>query len=166
MTLAAGPAAEAAWARAAAEWKLLVAAALVGIADAALLLGTEFARTRETLGVPIGALQGVAFPLADVAIEHASAQTLVYKAAWTLEYEPGRGTDLALAALDVARRVATQATTTSVHVQGGLGFTTEADISLYFLRAKAWAAAAGDPAAGLARIGARLVNAPVTAYGA
>lgn len=169
LSLATGMGALVAWEMAVTEWKLLMAAALVGLADASLRLGTEFARTRETLGVPIGALQGVAFPLADVAVELASARALLYKAAWTLDHEPGgirpgslalgRGGELTLMALDVARRLATQAATTSAHVQGGLGFTTEADISLYFLRAKGWGALAGDPAASLIRIGARIAAA-------
>ena len=157
VTLASGPDASAAYELAVTEWKLLQAAALVGLAEAALLLGVEFAKTRETMGVPIGTLQGVAHPLADAAIEIAGARVLVRKAAWTLEREPGTRPELPLMAFDVARRAATLSTTTTVHVQGGLGFTVEADASLYFLRAKGWSALAGDPAADLTRIGARLV---------
>ena len=42
--------------------------------------------------------------------------------------------------------MATHGTITSAHVQGGLGFTIEADASLYFLRAKGWSVLGGDPA--------------------
>jgi hypothetical protein len=48
-------------------------------------------------------------------------------------------------------------------MQGGLGFTVEADASLYFLRAKGWSALAGDPAADLAAIGTRLTRTPAAA---
>jgi alkylation response protein AidB-like acyl-CoA dehydrogenase len=157
VTLATGPHAVAAYEGAVSEWKVLTAAALVGIADAALALAVEFAKTRETLGVPIGSLQGVAFPLADIAIEIAGARTLVHKAAWTMHHRPGSRPELPLMAFDVARRTAKLGTTTSVHVQGGLGFTDEADTSLYFLRAKGWSALAGDPSADLKRIGAGVV---------
>jgi hypothetical protein len=159
VTLATGAEAVAAHARAVAEWKLLTAAALVGLADEALALGVAFARTRMTLGVPIGSLQGVAYPLVDAAIDITGARTLVHKAAWRAEHEPDRDPSLPLLAFDVASRAANAASTASVHVQGGLGFTDEADVSLYFLRAKGWAALAGDPAADLAAIGARLVAA-------
>ncbi|GGM98543.1 acyl-CoA dehydrogenase [Streptomyces fuscichromogenes] len=140
-----GPEAFALFGTAVAEWKLLTAAALVGIADSALSLGVEFAKTRRTLGVPIGSLQGVSFPLADVATAVAGARNLVWKAAWFAEYEPASRPELPLAAFDCAARTATDATRVSVHVQGGLGFTVEADISLFFLRAKGWSALGGDP---------------------
>lgn len=162
-TLATGAAATQAYETARTEWKLLMAAALVGLTDGALPLGVEFSKTRETLGVPIGSLQGVAYPLVDTAIEIATSRNLVYKAAWMMHNEPGVRPELPLMALDVARRAATFGTTTVVHVQGGLGFTIEADSSLYFLRAKGWGALAGDPAADMTSIGTRLVAAAANA---
>src|SRR6185437_9819343 len=51
---------------------------------------------------------------------------------------PGAG------AFAYAARVATHGTTTAAHMQGGLGFTIEADASLYFLRAKGWSLLGGD----------------------
>jgi alkylation response protein AidB-like acyl-CoA dehydrogenase len=157
VTLATGAAAAEAYDDALAEWKILTAAALVGLTEGALALGVEFARTRETMGVPIGSLQGVAFPLTDVAINIAGARNLTYKAAWIHDHEPGARPELALMAFDTARNTATSGTIIAAHVQGGLGFTIEADASLYFMRAKGWSAVAGDPAADLVRIGAGLV---------
>jgi alkylation response protein AidB-like acyl-CoA dehydrogenase len=142
--LLAGPAAGEMFHAAVAEWKLLTAAALVGIADAALRLGTEFARTRRTLGVSIGTLQGVSHPLADVATAVAGARNLVREAAWFMENEPEARPELPYIALDYAVRTATESAWISAHVQGGLGFSVEADCSLYFLRAKGWGALAGD----------------------
>jgi alkylation response protein AidB-like acyl-CoA dehydrogenase len=136
-----------------------MAAARVEMTEAALHLAVEFAKTRETLGVPIGTLQGVAFPLTEVAIAVAGGRNLAWKAAWTAQYEPGARPELALMAFDHAARTATYGTTTSAHMQGGLGFTVEADASLYFLRGKGWGALAGDPAAGLTVIGALLTGA-------
>ncbi len=86
--LASGPDAVARYQVARAEWKLLTAAALVGLTERALGIAVEFARTRETMGVPIGSLQGVAFPLADVAIGISGARNLVWRAGWMLEHEP------------------------------------------------------------------------------
>ncbi|MFE6820933.1 acyl-CoA dehydrogenase family protein [Streptomyces sp. NPDC057690] len=142
-----------------AEWKLLTAAALVGLADAALRLGVEFAKARRTLGVSIGSLQGVAFPLADVATALAGARHLVWKAAWFAENEPEARPELPLAAFDCAARTAADAAWISAHVQGGLGFTVEADISLYFLRAKGWSALGGDPGEDRKRVAAARLRA-------
>ncbi|HVW42434.1 MAG TPA: acyl-CoA dehydrogenase [Amycolatopsis sp.] len=159
VVLASGEAATAAHRTAVAEWKLLTAAALVGMTDSALGLAVEFAKTRETMGVPIGSLQGISFPLSDVAIAVSGARNLVYKAAWLADNEPGTRPEMPLMAFDAARRTATHGTTTAAHAQGGLGFTTEADASLYFLRSKGWSALAGDSAADLKAIGARLLSA-------
>ena len=157
--LAVGPGAEELFRGAVAEWKLLTAAALVGIADSALMLGVEFAKSRRTLGVPIGSLQGVAFPLADVMTELAGARHLVWKAAWYAEHEPEHRPELPLAAFVHAAAAATESTWVSAHVQGGLGFTTEADISLFFLRAKGWSVLGGDPGQDRQQIAAALVRA-------
>ena len=143
--LATGPEAEALFRAAVGEWKLLTAAALAGIAQSALNLGVEFAKSRRTLGVAIGALQGVAFPLVDVATEISGARNLVYKAAWYATHEPETRPELPLAAFVHAAHAATESTWVSAHTQGGLGFTVEADISLFFLRAKGWSVLGGDP---------------------
>ena len=144
--LAEGGLAETLYRRARAEWKLLTAAALTGLTERALGIAVEFAKTRETMGVPIGSLQGVSFPLADVAIGVSGARNMIRRAGWMLEYEPAEARHLVPAAFAYAARVATHGTTTAAHMQGGLGFTIEADASLYFLRAKGWSLLGGDPA--------------------
>jgi alkylation response protein AidB-like acyl-CoA dehydrogenase len=159
--LATGAQAEQRYRDAVREWKLLTAAALVGMTEAALHLAVEFAKTRETMGVRIGTLQGVSFPLADVATAVAGARNLVWKAAWLSEHEPATRPELPLMAFDYAVRTATQGTTTAAHTQGGLGFTVEADASLYFLRAKGWSVLGGDPAEDLKAVGAQLAGEPV-----
>jgi len=153
IVLAEGTTALALHARAVREWKLLTAAALIGMTEAALALAVEFAKTRETMGVPIGSLQGVAFPLADVAIGVSGGRNVIWRAAWMAENEPGVRPELVPIAYANATRVATHGTTTSAHMQGGLGFTIEADASLYFLRAKGWSVLGGDPNLDLITVG-------------
>jgi alkylation response protein AidB-like acyl-CoA dehydrogenase len=155
--LVSGSDAVAAYATACAEWRLLTAAALVGLTQRALCLAVEFSKTRETMGVPIGSLQGVAFPLVDVEIGVSGARNLVRKAAWLAENEPGGHPGLSEAAFAYAAQVATHGTTTAAHVQGGLGFTIEADASLYFLRAKGWSVLGGDPARQVMAVGNALI---------
>jgi len=75
--LAEGDLAETLYRRARAEWKLLTAAALTGLTERALGIAVAFAKTRETMGVPIGSLQGVTFPLADLAIGVLGARSMI-----------------------------------------------------------------------------------------
>jgi len=142
--LASGEAAAAEYGRAVAEWKILTAAALIGLTERSMWIGVEFTKTRRTMGVPIGALQGVSFPLADVAIGVTGGRNLIRKAAWMLENDPDARPDLPLIAFAYAREVAGRGVSISAHVQGGLGVAREADATLYFVRGKAWAALAGN----------------------
>jgi alkylation response protein AidB-like acyl-CoA dehydrogenase len=160
--LASGPAAVARYERAVTEWKLLTAAALTGLTERALGIAVEFCKTRETMGVPIGSLQGVAFPLADVEIGVSGARNLVRRAAWLTDSEPGEHPEVIPAAFAYTAGVATHGTTTSAHMQGGLGFTIEADASLYFLRAKGWSVLAGDPSRDAMAVGDALITRATT----
>jgi alkylation response protein AidB-like acyl-CoA dehydrogenase len=153
VVLASGAAAHEHHDRAVAEWKLLMGAALIGLTQAGLDISVEFAKTRETMGVPIGSLQGVAFPLADVAIGISGGRNLIWRAAWMTEHEPGVRPDLIPIAFAIAAQVASHGTQISAHMQGGLGFMVEADASLFFLRSKGWSVLAGDPTLDLISVG-------------
>lgn len=145
-TVLEGATAVAAFEQAQREWKLLTAAALIGLSDGALELAADFARDRVAFGVPIASFQGVAHPLADCAIAVVGGRRLVWKAAWFADHEPGEERHLIPMAFLHASRTAVQTTTVGVHTQGGLGFTLESDMQLFFRRAKGWANVAGDPA--------------------
>jgi alkylation response protein AidB-like acyl-CoA dehydrogenase len=134
------------------EWKLLMAAALVGMARAALEIGVDHARSRVAFGVPIGTFQAVSHPLADVAMAVETARRLVHKAAWFADHEPQTNRHLVPMAYLYAEESAMQAATVGVHVLGGVGFTVESDEQLYFRRVKGWTLVAGDPKATLAEI--------------
>jgi alkylation response protein AidB-like acyl-CoA dehydrogenase len=152
-TVVAVPNAAALYERAVREWKVLTAAALIGLTEGALALGVEFVKTRRTLGVVIATLQGVSFPLADVHIGVVGGRQLSRRAAWFLDHEPDTEPALQAAALAYAAEVATHGVDVAQHVQGGLGFTVEADSSLFYLRAKGWALAGGDPRRDVRRVG-------------
>jgi alkylation response protein AidB-like acyl-CoA dehydrogenase len=144
--LASGPEAVQRFDRAVAEWKLLTAAALVGLADAALRRAVDFATNRVAFGVPIATFQAVSHPLVDVAMAVTGTRRLVWKAAWFADREPSEAQDLIPMAYLHAVETGTRAPTVGVHVQGGLGFTVESDMHLFFRRAKGWSLVAGDPA--------------------
>jgi alkylation response protein AidB-like acyl-CoA dehydrogenase len=149
------------------EWKVLLAAALAGIADAALDLGVEYAKARQQFGVPIGSFQAVQHGLADLPALVDGARLLAHKAAWAGERtEPGRCdvddndvTDfsvLASMAFLFSTDAAARATDRSLHFHGGYGFSTEYDIQLYYRRARGWPLVFDDPGRECLRLADRL----------
>jgi alkylation response protein AidB-like acyl-CoA dehydrogenase len=154
--LATGDAAVAEYARALDEWKVLTAAALVGLTDEAMRIAAEFAKTRYTLGVPIATLQAISHPLANMAIAVHGGRNLTRRAAWFLDHEPDERPELAMSAFVYVAEEAAKSTAMAVHIQGGLGVSSEAASTAYFVRAKGWPLAAGDPGVLCQRI-ARLV---------
>lgn len=145
--LASGPDALAEYQRALDEWRVLTAAALVGLVEETMTIAAEFAKSRYTLGVPIGTLQGISHPLANIAITVQSGRGLVRRAAWFLDNEPEERPELAPSAFVFMAEEAAKAATMAVHVQGGLGVSAEAAATAYLVRAPGWALAGGDPGA-------------------
>ena len=152
VVLASGAGALAEYQRALDEWRLLTAAALVGLVEETMTIAAEFAKSRYTLGVPIGTLQGISHPLANIAITVQSGRGLVRRAAWFLDNEPDERPELAPSAFVFMAEEAAKAATTAVHVQGGLGVSAEAAATAYLVRARGWALAGGDPGATAVRI--------------
>lgn len=145
--LASGPDALAEYQRALDEWRVLTAAALVGMVEETMTIAAEFAKSRYTLGVPIGTLQGISHPLANIAITVQSGRGLVRRAAWFLDNEPEERPELAPSVFVFMAEEAAKAATMAVHVQGGLGVSAEAAATAYLVRARGWALAGGDPGA-------------------
>ncbi len=160
--LAAGAQAMAKYQRALDEWRLLTAAALVGLVEQTMTIAAEFAKTRYTLGVPIATLQAISHPLANMAITVAAGRGLVRRAAWFLDNEPDERPELAASAFVFMADEAARAATMAVHVQGGLGVSSEAAATAYLLRARGWPLAGGDPGTSACRI-AEIVAARETA---
>jgi alkylation response protein AidB-like acyl-CoA dehydrogenase len=143
------------------EWKLLMAAAQVGIAAAALPLAVDFASTRIAFGVPIATFQAISHPLADRYIGLVGARRLVWQAAWFADNEPQSKRHLIPMAYTYATRVAMATATTGVHTQGGLGFSLESSMQSYFRRAKGWANVLGDPRREVSAIADELYGRPL-----
>lgn len=117
------------------EAVILDAARSVGLAERALEITVAYAKEREQFGKPIGAFQAIGHYLADCATEVEGARTLVYEAAWAHSNDKPYATLAAMAQMtagDTARRVTAQAQ----QIHGGIGFTLDYDIQLFFRRAK------------------------------
>lgn len=134
------------------EWRLLTAAALVGLVEETMTIAAEFAKTRYTLGVPISTLQAISHPLANMAIVVQGGRNLARRAAWFLDNEPDKRPELAPSAFVFMAEEAAKAATMAVHIQGGLGVSSEAAATAYLVRARGWPLAGGDPGATAQRI--------------
>jgi alkylation response protein AidB-like acyl-CoA dehydrogenase len=147
IVVASGAQALAEYQRALDEWRVLTAAALVGLVEETMTIAAEFAKHRYTLGVPISTLQAISHPLANIAITVAGGRNLARRAAWFLDNEADERPELAPSAFVFMAEEAAKAATMAVQVQGGLGVSAEAAASAYLVRARGWALAGGDPGA-------------------
>jgi alkylation response protein AidB-like acyl-CoA dehydrogenase len=136
-------------ARARDEWRVMVAAWLVGAARRALGIAVEYTTARKAFGVLIASYQSVAHRMADLATALDGALLLTRKAAWAADRDSDRRHELALMASGLAAELAEQAATDALHFHGGYGFMLEYDIQLYLRRIKGLVLLNGDPAAEL-----------------
>src|SRR2546428_1739726 len=120
------------------------AAAMLRAARRCLDIAVGYAKGREQFGQPIRSLQAIRPKCAEMLPEVRDSHAAVYYSAWALD---ARAEDAELAASvakayvgDAARRVCGEA----IQVHGGIGFTWEDDLHLYFKRAKALEAMYGD----------------------
>jgi alkylation response protein AidB-like acyl-CoA dehydrogenase len=117
------------------EGIVLLAAQAIGGARYALEITTQYAKDREQFDKPLGAFQAIAHYLADAVTTVDGGEILVYEAAWALAND--RSIDrLAPMAKLFACKTFRDVTATAQQIFGGVGFTLEYEIQLYFRRAK------------------------------
>ena len=98
-----------------------VGASAVGIAQAALDMAIEYAKTRVQFGKPIALFQGNQFKIAQMAMEIQAARHLVWHAAWLSDQGRPCSRESAMAkafATDVAMRT----TVECLQIFGGYGY--------------------------------------------
>ncbi|KUO95292.1 acyl-CoA dehydrogenase [Ferroacidibacillus organovorans] len=99
-----------------------IAAQAVGIAQGALDVALEYAKSRTQFNRPITDFQAIQFKLADMATEIEAARLLTYQAAWLEQQGMPYGKASAMAKV-MASDVAMKVTTEAVQILGGYGFT-------------------------------------------
>src|SRR6266498_3855829 len=144
-------------ARVAERATVALCAEMCGGAQRVLEMTTEYAKIRVAFGKPIGAYQGVKHRAADMLVDVENAKSLTYYAAWAVDENVA---EAALAALmakayvsDAYRKVAGA----GIQLHGGIGFTWEHDLHLYFKRAKSSEFTFGDATYHRERV-AQLIN--------
>ncbi|MEM9256215.1 MAG: acyl-CoA dehydrogenase family protein [Pseudomonadota bacterium] len=138
-------------------WTLL-AADIVGAAEWQLQTTVEYVSTRQQFDHPLGFFQAVKHPLVDVMILVDQTKSLVYNAACAIDSEPEKAMACAHMAKASACDTAAYASSRSVQCHGGIGFTWECYIHLYFKRQKHSQMLFGDAAWHRARLAVLLID--------
>ncbi len=112
----------------------MVSADMVGAGEWQLQTTVEYARTRKQFERELGFFQAVKHPLVNVMLEIDQSKSLVYYAACAIDSEPDQATRCAHMAKASASDMAAFASSRSVQFHGGIGFTWECHVHLYFKR--------------------------------
>ena len=127
------------------EWgAAAICAEMVGGAQHVLETSVEYAKTRQQFGKPIGIYQAVAHKLADMLLETESARSATYYAAWAVDADAPERSLAASIAKAYTSDAYRHAAGGGIQVHGGIGFTWEHEMHLYFKRAKASEVTLGD----------------------
>jgi len=123
---------------------IVLAADSLGGAQRALEMSVEYAKVRQQFGRPIGSFQAVKHIAAEMVSEIEPARSLVWYAAYAYDHEPRHASRAAAMAKARLSDVYSRATNRAVQIHGGIGFTWEHDMHLWFKRAKWNERAFGD----------------------
>jgi alkylation response protein AidB-like acyl-CoA dehydrogenase len=125
-------------------WVGLSAEAL-GTAERAFRETVEYVKVREQFGQPVGRFQAVKHAAADDYLLVESARVATRYAAWAVS-EPDPEAELyAALAKSYASDMAREVTSDAIQLHGGIGYTWDADMHLYFKRGWRIAAELGSP---------------------
>ena len=114
----------------------MVAADIAGAAEWQLQTTAEYAKLRIQFERPIGFFQAVKHPIVDMMICADESRSLVYNAACAYDTTPDDADRCARLAKSSASDTASFCSNRSVQLHGGIGFTWEADVQIYFKRQK------------------------------
>ncbi|HJP50687.1 MAG: acyl-CoA dehydrogenase family protein [Pseudomonadales bacterium] len=112
----------------------ITAADMVGSGEWLLQTTVEYATTRVQFDRPLGFFQAVKHPLVNVMLQVDQAKSLAYSAACAIDEEPDNAEKLARMAKSAASDMAVYSSSRSVQFHGGIGFTWECYVHLFFKR--------------------------------
>ena len=115
--------------------RVLVAAEALGTGRAALRRATDYARKRVVFGRPIGANQGISFPLAEAHARLAAAELVIRQAAWRIDHDLPAGEHANMAKF-LAADAGFAAADAAVQTHGGFGYATEYHVERYWREAR------------------------------
>jgi len=111
--------------------RILAAGGAVGSAELGLKLAVDYAKERIVFDKPIGANQGVAFPLAEVKAQVELARLMTHKAAWLFDSGLPCGTEANVAKYTAAK-AAWDAADRAFQTYGGMAYSKEYPVERLF----------------------------------
>ena len=119
------------------EERLAIAAECIGLGEAALERGVDYAKEREVFDAPIGTNQAIQHPLAESYMHLQAAKGLVFDAADRITDEDSTATGtLANTSKYLAAEACYEAADAAVQTHGGFGVAREYDVERYFREAR------------------------------
>ena len=152
--LVSGADAEAAWMKTLQTMSVVAAAEMLGLQQWMLEETVEYAKTRKQFDKPIGSFQSVQHKCAEILQLADGTRAAVWYAAWAVEEETEDVDQAVSVAKAYTSDAARRSGNLSVQVHGGIGFTWEHDLHLYYKRAKADEFLFGDASFHLQNLGA------------
>jgi alkylation response protein AidB-like acyl-CoA dehydrogenase len=123
---------------------VVVAADLCGSNEWQLQTTVEYAKSRKQFDHPLGFFQAVKHPLVDAMVATDRARSLLYHAACCIDQNTPDAEVAARMAKSAASDAGAFISSRSVQLHGGIGFTWESDVHLYFKRSMHNQALYGD----------------------
>jgi alkylation response protein AidB-like acyl-CoA dehydrogenase len=121
-------------------------AEMLGAARRCLDMSVGYVKVREQFGQLIGSFQAIRHRCAEMLMEVENCHSAVYYAAWALTAGAGDAAAAASICKSYVSEAARKVCGDAIQVHGGIGFTWEYDLHLYFKRAKALEPLYGDAA--------------------
>ena len=119
-------------------------AEMVGTGQKALDMAVTYAKERVQFGKPIGSFQAVKHKCVDMMVQVENARSLTYYAAWTVDENVAEAQQAVPMAKAYCSDMGKTVTSEAIQVHGGIGFTWEHDMHLFYRRALAGEAAFGS----------------------
>jgi acyl-CoA dehydrogenase len=111
--------------------RIIIAAMSIGTGLLAIEKAVEYAKQRVVWDRPIGAHQGIQFPLADSISKLEAARLMTYKAAWLFDQGQPCGLEAAYAKAQ-AVQAGQDATDRAMQTFGGMGYMRDADVERHW----------------------------------
>jgi alkylation response protein AidB-like acyl-CoA dehydrogenase len=119
-------------------------AEMVGTSQKALDMAVAYAKERVQFGKPIGSFQAVKHKCVDMMVQVENARSLTYYAAWAVDENVPEAHQAVPMAKAYCSDMGKTVTSEAIQVHGGIGFTWEHDMHLFYRRALASEAAFGS----------------------
>jgi alkylation response protein AidB-like acyl-CoA dehydrogenase len=124
--------------------KVALCGEMCGGAQKVLEMSVEYAKVREQFGKPIGSFQAIQHKCANMMVQVESAKSATYYAAWAVANDVPEAHLAACMAKAYTSDAYRFVSAEGIQIHGGIGFTWEHDMHLYFKRAKGSEVTFGD----------------------